>query len=94
MLAARDAGRETARLPLAQRIATGRTAGRLQHLAEMHLFHAPRQLDEPLQPKAGLFARYGEDPVYIVSIWMDSRRKRWMADVLPLLAQGDALVAT
>ena len=85
----RPLSRETATLPLAQRIATGRTAPRLQHLAEMHLFHAPRQLHEPPQPKAGIFANYNDDPVYIVTTWMDTRRKRLMADVLPLLPHGD-----
>ena len=81
--------RDAARLPMAEKIAVGRTAARLQHLAEMHLFHAPRQLHEPLQPKAGIFARHGDSPVYIVGTWMDTRRKRLMADVLPLHPQGD-----
>lgn len=88
-LSACHAPRETAQLSLAQRIAAGRTGARLQHLAEMHLFHVPRQLHEPAQPKAGLFARHGDKAVYIVSVWIDTRRKRSMADVLPLLPHGD-----
>ena len=69
---------------LAFRLAAGRTSRRLLHLSQMHLFHQPTSVDEPIKPASGLAAYRDEQLVYILSTY--NARGKPMSDVLPLHA--------
>ena len=72
----------------AQRLAAGRTAGRLAVLMRSHLFSKPpSNAPGSLQPCGGLFATWADTPVFIISTF--SRYRVPHADVIALRQAKD-----